>query len=314
MRHFALALYLLSLTGLVALAQSGGARPKRLVSGTAKPPKWTAAERGAFFENAADQLGPAPVASTKPPASSGTTDTASESPAAGGFAWSKLIAADNLESEVKSLSKLLDTAVKSPNEFKGGGFKSSRREFTNLAAMFGIIAEYDGDVRWQKQGAALRDAFGRAGKNCKVGTDATYAEAQRRAEELAELIRGTNAPMDAGTPDNNWSETADRAPLMERLEIARTERLKPWTGAKNDFTPHQEEIIHEASLVAALSEVIKHSGYDFAEDEGYQKYVKNLQTAAIEATTAAQQNDFPATQAAISALGQSCDQCHGDYR
>ncbi|MDZ4780986.1 MAG: cytochrome c [Planctomycetia bacterium] len=304
----------MSLTCLAALAQSGGARPKRLVSSKAAPPKWTAAERGAFFENAAEQLGPEPVASMTSPSSSGTSDSTSETPSAGGFAWSKLIAADNVESEVKSLAKLLDAAVKSPNEFKGGGFKTSRREFTSLAAMFGIIAEYDGDVRWQKQGAALRDAFGRAGKNSKVGTDATYAEAKRRAEELAELIRGTNAPVEAGTAENNWSETADRAPLMERLEIARAERLKPWTGAKNDFTAHREEIIHEASLVAALAEVIKHPGYDFAEDESYLQYVTNLQTAAIEATAAAQQNDFPAAQAAISALGQSCDQCHGDYR
>jgi hypothetical protein len=303
---------LAAIAGLVH-AQSG-ARPKRMVSEKAPPPKWTAAERAAFFANAAEQLGPEPVASVTPENNASPATSASASNDGSKFAWSRLISPDELESEVKSLALLLSPAVKSPNDFKGGGFKTSRREFTNLAAMFGIAAEYDDDVRWKTQAAALRDALGRAGKNCKVGTDGTYAEAKRRADELAELVRGGNPALDAGSAESAWSEHVDRPPLMERMEIARTERLKPWTGGKNDFTAHREEIIHEAQIVAALAEIISHPGYDYAEDESYLDYVKQLQASAVSAAEAAKQNDFPATQAAISTLGQSCDKCHGDYR
>ncbi len=304
---------MLAVYGAAGAQGDGAAQRKRLVSGTAPAPKWTAAERGAFFENAAEQLGPAPTdASLASDGGSGTTET---SPAAnGGFAWSRLIAADDLESEVKALANLLGPAVKSANEFKGGGFKTSRREFTNLSAMFGIIAAYDEKVRWQAQGSGLRDAFGRAGKNCKVGTDGVYAEAQRRAEELTELIRGDAGQVEPGAADFNWAETADRPPLMERLEIARTERLKPWTGSKSEFTAHRAAIIHEASLVAAFAEIIKHPGYDFAEDESYRQYVEALQSAALEAADAAKKNEFDRVQSAIGALGQSCDSCHGDFR
>lgn len=296
----------------LADAQSGDAsRPKRLVSGTAPRPKWSAPDRAAFFENAADHLGELPSATVTAPVAPNTS--ASPAPT-GGVAWSKLVSAAELEREVEALAKLVDTAVKSPNEFKGGGFKSARRDFTTLAALFGVIAEYDGEVRWKPEGAALRDAFGRAGKNCKVGTDGTYAEAKRRADELAALIRGDVPQLESAAAEFAWNETADRAPLMERLEIARTERLKPWTGGQGEFAAHQAEVAHEAAIAAALSEIIKHAGYDYAEDDGYRQYVNELQSSALAARDAAEQKDFARAQTAVGALGNSCDNCHGDYR
>lgn len=306
-------LAMLAFYGSADAQADGAAKRKRLVSGTAPSPQWTAAERGAFFENAAEQLGPAPTVDPAP-----VTDGAGSSSTApandGGFAWSRLISAEDLESEVKALAKSLAPAVATASEFKGGGFKTSRREFTNLSAMFGIIGAYDGKVRWQTQGAALRDAFGRAGRNCKIGTDGVYAEAKLRAEELTDLIRG-DAPKSApGTMDFQWAESADRSPLMERLELARTERLKPWTGSKREFTAHRSEIVHEASLVAAYAEIIKHPSYDFAEDESFVAYVAALQGAALEAADAAKKNEFDRVQSAVGALGQSCDNCHGDFR
>jgi hypothetical protein len=309
------------LTPVVALAgyglagaQSGGpAARKKLVSGTAPRPTFSRLERGAFFENAAEQLGPEPTPETVSVPAANDATSASAAPA-DGVVWSTMISAEALESEVKTLAKLVEGAVKTPNEFKGGGFKTARRDFTTLAALFGVIAEFDGEVRWKSQAAALRDAFGRAGKNCKVGTDGTYAEAKRRADELAGLLRGETPTLDPGAAEFLWSETADRPPLMERLEIARTERLKPWTGGKGEFTAHREEVAHEAAIVTALAHVIQHPSYDYAEDEGYLQYVKELETAAIEAQAATKQSDFDGAQGAVGKIGKSCDACHGDYR
>lgn len=298
----------------LAGAQSDGTTPrKRLVSGTAPPPAFSKLDRAAFFENAGDQLGPepSPVTAVAPVNNAATS---ASPPPPGGAAWSTMISAESLEEEVKSLAKLVEAAVKSPNEFKGGGFKTARRDFTTLAALFGVIAEYDGEVRWKSQAAALRDACGRAGKNCKVGTDGTFAEAKRRSEELSGLIRGDAPPLEPGATEFNWSETADRPPLMERLEITRTERLKPWSGGKAEFTAHQADVVHEAAIAAALAQIIKHPSYDYAEDEGYGQYVNELQRAALEAKGAAEKNEFDRAQAAIGAMGKSCDACHGDYR
>ncbi len=295
-------------------AQSDQSTPrKRLVSGTAPAPTFSKLDRAAFFDNAGEHLGPepAPVTAVAPVNNAATS---ASPPPTGGTAWSTMISAESLETEVKSLAKLVETAVKSPNEFKGGGFKTARRDFTTLSALFGVIAEYDGEVRWKAQAAALRDAFGRAGKNCKVGTDGTFAEAKRRSDELSGLIRGDAPPLEPGASEFNWSETADRPPLMERLEIARTERLKPWSGGKGDFTAHQKDVAHEAAIAAALAQIIKHPSYDYAEDDGYSQYVNELEGAALEAKEAAQKNDFDRAQAAIGAMGKSCDACHGDYR
>lgn len=296
----------------LAGAQNAPARRKSLVAGTAPHPKWTAAERATFFANAADQLGPEPAPATVPTSAS-PAESVAPAPAAGD-AWSAVIPADVLESEIKALAKLVEASVKSPNEFKGGGFKTARRDFTTLSALFGVIAQYDGEVRWKAQAGSLRDAFGRAGKNCKVGTDGTYAESKRRSEELAELIQGSSPSLEPGATEFTWSETADRPPLMERLEIARTERLKPWSGSKAEFTAHQAAVEHEAALVAALSRLIRDPSYDFADDTGYIEYVTALQAAAADAHDAAVKDDFARLQAAVGLMGQSCDKCHGDYR
>ena len=111
---------------------------------------------------------------------------------ASGFAWSKLISSETLEDEVKSLQKQVSENVTTPAKFKGGGFKAGRKQFTELALLFGIIAQYDADVRWKDKAIGVRDLMGRAGQNCKVGTDASFAEAKLRKDDLEQLVQGAS--------------------------------------------------------------------------------------------------------------------------
>ena len=55
---------------------------------------------------------------------------------------------------------------------------TARDNFSLLAVLFAVIGQYDGEVRWQKDAANLRTLFGRAGFNCKVGTDNSFSEAK----------------------------------------------------------------------------------------------------------------------------------------
>ena len=133
------------------------------------------------------------------------TESATE--AAAGGNWSKLIDAETIETEIKRLSQQVGKDVTTPAPFKGGGYKDCRRDFSVLAALFAVSAEYDGDVRWKDVGRHFRDVFARAGHNCKVGTDQTYQEAAQRKQDLADLSRGSRPKTAAAERKADWGHS-----------------------------------------------------------------------------------------------------------
>ena len=91
-----------------------------------------------------------------------------------------------------------------------------------LAALFAVTADYDGQARWQDVAPGLRQEFARAGRNTKVGTDATYNEATARKRDLDELIRGSRPEVPAAEKTAKWGEVADRPPLrIFEMELKR---------------------------------------------------------------------------------------------
>ena len=157
----------------------------------------------------------------------GPAQSRQQEPAATG-GWSKLIDAETIETEIKRLAQAVATDVTTPSEFKGGKYQDCRRHFSVLAMLFAVAAEYDGDVRWQDVAAGLRDVFARAGHNCKVGTDSTYREATQRKADLSELVAGSRPQIPQAERIANWSQVADRPPLMQRMNIAHEDRLTKW--------------------------------------------------------------------------------------
>ncbi len=211
----------------VALAMAGSTILAATSVKRAKPPHWNKTVTDVFFNDAREKL-----SGERPAAGGGGGGGAAAAPAggmaddAGGmtgtvFTWSKLIGAEEIEDEIKALQKQVSENVTTPAPFKGGGYKAGRRHFTELALLFGIIAEYDGDVRWKKDSPSIRDLMARTGFNCKVGTDASYNEAKLRKDELETLVRGGGAPSVAGVdPKASWDKLVSRPPLMQRLEMA----------------------------------------------------------------------------------------------
>lgn len=284
---------------------------------TVKPPAWDAATIDIFFADARKHLGPGGPRAEQPtttPAAPGKPDTAVANPVAGDAPkWSKLVSPDTLEDEIKQLLIAINDDVASPGSFKSGGFQSARLHLTLLAALFDIIGQYDGDVRWKPNAAAWAELFGRAGQNCKAGSDASYKEAKLRAADLAELIRGADAEP-AGASGQAAADRIDRRPLMARLERSQQERVGPWTASAAAYGRHRDELKHEAELLSAIAEVIQRTGYEFAEDEVYRDYARQLQAAAIGLGAATAADDYPQARAASSAANQSCEKCHADYR
>jgi hypothetical protein len=288
--------------------------PKRV-----RPPQWSQKTLDVFFPDAQQKLvGPRPnwsMAETAP-AETPTTGHANPqlSPSAGKKAmWSKLIAADVLENEVKGTLGPLEVALGSPASFKGGGFNEVRERFGLLAALFAVIAEYDGDVRWQRHATAARDGFARAGVHAKVASDAVFQEARARLEDLESLLQGSNVAA-APAGESDWTELADRPALMLWMERAESQTLRPAASSEAEFRRLRDKARQQAQVLAALARLIRGEGYEFAADETYVKYAEALERHAHDLAEAAEQDQYKAARKAAADTRKACDDCHADYR
>ena len=291
------------------------AKPQKL----ARPPKWSAETLDTFFPDARTKLvGTRPdydkanavVADAPPTAIEKPTELGA--PTSGG--WSKLVDAETIETEIKRLSQDVAKTVTTPAPFKGGGYKDTRRQFSELAALFAVTAEYDGDIRWKDSAASLRDAFARAGHNCKVGTDQSFQEAKQRKQDLTDLIGGNRPKASDAERKADWSQVADRPPLMQRLNIAQQDRLQKWLASKADFSAHRDEIKHEAQLAATIADIITHEGFEYWDDGTYAEYAQALKQSETELAAAVDLDNYDQARQAFGSASKACANCHEGYR
>lgn len=322
------------LLSALALTLAGALAAAPRVERRARPPRFTAAQQGVFFADASRELvgqRPASLAAPAGPTGApspaeGPQDTRTGAPPGappadspkGGFAWSGLIDADAVETEVKRQAGVLKQHTASATGFKGGGYRACRDAMSVLAVMFTVAAEHDQNARWRDAGRDAAGALARAAANCKVGTDGSFREASQRALDLEELLRGGRPTFPAADPDAAWGALADRGPLMRRLEQAHQEGIAPLLAGARQFARGAEAVRHEAQVLAALMEAQTRPGFEDAEDEGYTGMARELIEAAEEIARAAGADDpaaaYDAARAAQGRATRACADCHDSYR
>jgi hypothetical protein len=307
---YAVVLFCLPAAWLAAQTRSKG--PIR----RAQPPKFSKVEP--FFEDAfASALQgerPADLSKAVAKSSSSNSGTPSTVDPSGsnntGSGWSAIIGSTVLEDEIKAQKLLADANVTTPSDFAGNGYKNARRDFSITAMIFGIIAEYDGDVRWKKEAPTGRDLFARTAANAKVGTTGVYNEAKLRKQELADLISGQSFELRDAEAKAKWGEILDRAPLMQRLEPARDEKIKPWTASESEFKDNLEKLSHEAQIFAAIGQVLQQEGMEDGDDTEYRKFANELVSGGKALAAACKEKNYDAASKATTLIVNSCDNCH----
>lgn len=298
--------------------------PKRKAP-RAKPKKFSRDEVArVFFEDVSEVLvgqrpnletAAADVASA-PDASAGEASSASgSSTPSSGSGWSQHISATTIEDEIKLLKRLVDQDVSTPGEFKGRGYSECRRHFTIAAMLFGIIHEYDGDVRWKSNAAVARDLFARTAANAKVGTTQVFNEAKLRKTDLGDLINGSQlVAAKEASAENDWPNIADRGPLMQRLEMALDGGVKKFVSSESEFKSNKDKLIHEAELIAAIGAVLTKGGMEDGDDDTYAEYAQQMQSAARDVVKGAKDGEYDFSRKAAGAIDQACSVCHESYR
>jgi hypothetical protein len=297
---------------LAGIATAEEAPPPR----RAKPPIWTADVLDVFFEDAREHL----VGERPAPAETSTADETAprvgtpKAESSQQFAWSRLVQGETLDNEVKRIVAGLREPLANPAKFKAGGYKQCRADFSLLAVLFGVIAEYEGDVRWKADAAGVRDALARAAMNCKTATDQTFNEASQRKTELEDLIRGERLGGEGAAEVEKWSELAERPLLMQRMESLLEAEISPALANAKEFAKQASVVRQQSELLAVLADVTQREEYEYWDDAGFQELSGELRTATAELTRAATEANYEAARAAAGRAGQACSACHEGYR
>lgn len=317
---------LMLVAGFVCLLAPAKAQDKKKTTRRAAPPTFSDSDSGIFFNDVfSEGLGPQRPAnlgvakSTTTGGGTGGSGGGSDEPPPTGkglYAWKDIISATTLEDEVKAIKLEVTKNVTTPNKFASSGYKRARKHFSILAVVFAIIAEYDGDVRWKADAAELRDAFSRTAGNSKVGTIQVFNEAKLRKTELEDLIGGASLTFAkrAESKKADWYEVADRAPLMQRIETAHQAKMQPWTAAEADFKANKDALVHEANIVAAIGEILIQEEMEDGAEEDYAVHSIQMRDAALNIVDAVKLDSYEQARKAVGVIGQSCANCHSDWR
>ena len=227
--------------------------------------------------------------------------------------WSQWISATTIEDEVKSRQQALAADITTPGKFKTD-YDKVHHSFSILSMLFAIIRDYDADVRWKNFAGPAQASFERAAANSRVGTIQAYESCKRRALELQDMVRGGNfTGTDKASESLDWSQVVGHSPIMEQLEISYDE-LKRRTARKSEFEGAMSDVLHHAELIGAMSQAIQQPGMEYAEEDSYVAFAKQMRDSAATIAKSCRDNDFESASNAVNLIGQTCSNCHDEWR
>ncbi len=282
-----------------------------------EPPSWSQDVLDAFFEDAREQLvgvRPQRDAREVAAASAAKPTSGGGQPADATQKWSSLIGAETLTAEIKRVHNQLSTALRKSASFQGGGNLNCQRDFGLLAVLFGVIDQFDAEVRWQRSAKLMQQRCFQAGQNCKAASAQSFSAAKETHTVLGELFRGQAPAGNTASQGLDGLGLVDRALLMQSMELVIKERLKPALANSREFRKRSQLAAEQSQLLAVLAEVIQQEGYEYADDDTYLDEARQLRQAAQELAEAARDKNYEDARAAAGKIGQSCSRCHEGYR
>ena len=227
--------------------------------------------------------------------------------------WATLLPAELLVAEVNRIRERFDPKLASV-----ATFNSSLLDFppyaAELAALAGIATEHSGNIPWKDDAKYVRDLATEMLSDQLQRGQKSYEQVKLPFDKVSALLDGKR-PDDLPEADDatDFALTSDFGYLMRRFEAGQN-YLRTTGGSEPAFKQNAQDLIRETRVLAALSEVIASEDFGYGDDEKFQGYATLMTQAALDAAAAAQAGDFAKFDLSNSALGQSCNKCHGDYR
>ena len=244
----------------------------------------------------------------------GNAEPTPENSDGGDSGWSKIISAELLQAEIKKQANLLNQSVSSPGKFKGGGNRDVRQITTMIALVFGVIAEYDGEVKYKEFAAGARDAYAQCAQSATTTSTQAFNQAKIRKDDMQLILNGSPyEPPVKPKEDFEWSSVADVSELMKRLATAYREKIKPWVGSESAYKGNIDDLMQEAAMVAVIGEVLQRESMDNADNDDYLEFASKLKNGALMILNSKNSMDLEMATKGASMVDQSCVECHGEY-
>jgi len=253
------------------------------------------------------------AATSSDAAATTAASSTAESAAAGSGDWNGIIPVEILENEVKRIRGTLNSSMQGVGKYNGA-YKEIRVEASVLAALAGIAIAHSEDVRWKDKAKYIRDVSSEVAAKAD-GLGAKHFEATQAAYEKLEQLLNGNMPADLeeAAPELDFSEVAKRGSLMQRMEKS-FQFLRSNVTNEAALKSEADKAIHEATLLAALAQVISTEGYDSTDEEDYKAFVQRMLQANQDIVKAVKNGSFDAFTEANSRNQKACDECHVGYR
>ncbi len=237
-----------------------------------------------------------------------------EAVAASSVAWSTIISPEVLKEEIRRGVQETHDSIKNEGFFKSRGSRAAEDQYPLLAAMFNIAATYDKDLPWKKEAAALRDLAADAGMKTAEGDDAAFGQATKATAEIEKFLK-TNKTSLSSTGPKVWAdEIVYFTSIMKRMETAQRLRLRKWTTSQNEFIGNKADFMHEAQIMAAVSQIILDDSYALAAEGDYREWASQMRDNSLGALKAAKAENFDNANELIRSNNLSCSNCHNAYR
>ena len=291
-----------------------GVQEKKKTITRVKRPDFSDSERNKiYFDDifAEGLKGPKPEAKaqSKKPKANGANVAVSSS-----GQWSRVISRSALEDEIKIIHRELQSSITTPSAFNSK-FSDVRHRFDMLSMLFGIVHQYDKEVRWQKFAGTFQQLLAEASGKIRTPSRPGFQLAKSTRDELGNLIRGGGIKINESIGDSlSWGEVIGRGPIMDQLDFVVGEGLKRSVSNKDEFKDNRDKILRNANLVSAMSRVLTMDGLDDSEDDDYVRLANRMGAAAKQLIDATQNNEFDAAAMAVNRIGQSCVDCHSEWR
>ncbi|VAX36678.1 hypothetical protein MNBD_PLANCTO02-112 [hydrothermal vent metagenome] len=239
--------------------------------------------------------------------------TTSPQPSGGKVDWKKVIPAEVLNDEVKSIRNRFTGKLKTV-----GTYNRSYLEFkpfcVSMAVLSEIASEHSGSLRWKKNAKLVRNLSAQMISEKLRSGAKSYKQIRIPFEQICDTLDGSPpSGLKKPSDEDSFSDVADMGDVMKRMEML-IKFLKDNAGNENTFKKYQDDLKHRAYILAALTKAMNSEGYGNSDDEVYTKYTNNMVKACVAMAVAAESDDFAAFEKAMPQVNQSCIDCHTAYR
>ena len=224
--------------------------------------------------------------------------------------WATLLPPDQLDEQVKAVLARLEDRTRDVGTYNNA-YLEIPPQAAELAALFAVGGRVGG-VPWADNAAALSE---KAFQITDAGFLRRGAGGHRQVSDplktIDALLNGGGRATDA--EPGEFADTTDFDLLMKRFQ-AGTDSLKSLASSPALLSANQADVAREARVLALLSAVTNDESHGWSFDESFKTMSRVMTDAALATSEAAESGDFDAFDAARRALGQTCSNCHGEFR